>query len=197
MRINETVRGKDCYIIQSTCPPVNDNLMELLLMISTLRRASAKSITAVIPYYGYARQDRKTENRVSIAAADVARLLESMGVDSVISVDLHCWQIEGFFENRVPVINLSAGYVAMEFMIEDFRFENLDDVVVVSPDAGGVGRAKKFQDGLIARGFPNVGLAMIIKQRAGAGLISKMDLVGDVKDKDCKLVFKYLYFNYK
>jgi ribose-phosphate pyrophosphokinase len=89
VRVNETVRGKDCYIIQSTCPPANDNLMELFLMISTLRRASAKSITAVIPYYGYARQDRKTEDRVSIGAADVARLLETMGVDAVISVDLH------------------------------------------------------------------------------------------------------------
>ena len=187
VRINETVRGKDCYIIQSTCPPVNDNLMELLLMISTLRRASAKSITAVIPYYGYARQDRKTEERVSIAAADVARLLETMGVNSIIWIDLHCWQIEGFFENKTPVINLSAGLVAMEYMIENFAVENLDELVIVSPDAGGVGRAKKFQDGLIARGFQNVGLAMIIKQRAGAGKIARMDLVGEVKDKDCKI----------
>ena len=159
-------------------------------MISTLRRASAKSITAVIPYYGYARQDRKTENRVSIAAADVARLLQTMGVDSIISIDLHCWQIEGFFENKVPVINLSAGYVGMEFMIESLDFESLDQLVIVSPDAGGVGRAKKFQDGLISRGFPNIGLAMIIKQRAGAGKIARMDLVGDVKDKDCKLMIQ-------
>jgi ribose-phosphate pyrophosphokinase len=123
--------------------------MELLLMVSTLRRASARSITAVIPYYGYARQDRKTENRVSIAAADVARLLETMGVNCVISVDLHCWQIEGFFDNKVPVINLEAGVVGMEYMLEDFNIQNLDELVVVSPDAGGVSRAKKFQEFLI------------------------------------------------
>lgn len=188
VRINETVRGKDCYIIQSTCPPVNDHLMELFLLISTLKRASAKSITAVIPYYGYARQDRKTENRVSIGAADVARLLETMGVDSVISVDLHCWQIEGFFDNKVPVINLEAGIIGLEYMLEDFDIENLDELVVVSPDAGGVGRAKRFQESLINRGFPGVGLAMIIKQRAKAGVVSKMDLVGSVDGKDCIIV---------
>lgn len=188
VRINETVRGKDCYIIQSTCPPANDHLMELFLMISTLKRASAKTITAVIPYYGYARQDRKTENRVSIGAADVARLLETMGVDSVISVDLHCWQIEGFFNNSVPVINLEAGIIGMEYMLEDFDIENLDDLVVVSPDAGGVGRAKRFQESLISRGFPGVSLAMIIKQRAKAGVVSKMDLVGSVEGKDCIII---------
>jgi len=142
----------------------------------------------VIPYYGYARQDRKTENRVSIAAADVARLLQSMGVNAIISIDLHCWQIEGFFDNSVPVINLSAGVIGMEHMIEDLDIENLDELVVVSPDAGGVGRAKKFQEGLIGRGFPNVALAMIIKQRGGAGIIARMDLVGEVKDKDCIIV---------
>lgn len=184
VRVNETVRGKDCYIIQSTCPPANDNLMELFLMISTLKRASAKSITAVIPYYGYARQDRKTEDRVSIAGADVARLLETMGVDSVISVDLHCWQIEGFFENKTPVINLEAGIIGMEYVLDDFGIENIDDLVVVSPDAGGVGRAKRFQGALLRRGFPGVTLAMIIKQRPKPGVVARMDLIGSVEGKD-------------
>jgi len=184
VRVNETVRGKDCYIIQSTCPPANDNLMELFLMISTLKRASAKSITAVIPYYGYARQDRKTEDRVSIAGADVARLLETMGVDSVISVDLHCWQIEGFFENKTPVINLEAGIIGMEYVLDDFGIENIDNLVVVSPDAGGVGRAKRFQGALLRRGFPEVTLAMIIKQRPKPGVVARMDLIGDVEGKD-------------
>jgi ribose-phosphate pyrophosphokinase len=101
---------------------------------------------------------------------------------------LHCWQIEGFFNNKTPVINLEAGVVGMEYMLEDFNIENLDDLVVVSPDAGGVGRAKKFQEFLIARGFPGVSLAMIIKQRAGAGKISKMDLVGSVEGKDCIII---------
>ena len=189
VRVEESVLGKDCYIIQSTCPPANDNLMELFLMISTLRRANAKSITAVIPYYGYARQDRKTEDRVSIGAADVARLLETMGVDSVIAVDLHCWQIEGFFKNKTPVINLEAGYIGMEHMVENLEgISNLDELVVVSPDSGGVDRAKRFQGNLIKRGFPGVSLAMIIKQRSRPGVVAQMDLIGSVDGKDCIIV---------
>mmetsp|Transcript_40282 Transcript_40282/g.64879 ORF Transcript_40282/g.64879 Transcript_40282/m.64879 type:complete len:237 (-) Transcript_40282:10-720(-) len=109
--VHENVRGKDVYIVQPTCTPVNENLMELMLMISTMRRASARRITAVIPYYGYARQDRKMTARVPISAADVARLLEAMGVDRVVAVDLHCGQIQGFFGPRVPVDNLDGGTV--------------------------------------------------------------------------------------
>lgn len=115
VQVNENVRGKDIYIFQPTCPPVNENLMELLLMVSTMRRASAKRITVIIPYYGYARQDRKMTARVPISAADVARLLESMGVDRVVAVDLHCGQIQGFFGPRVPVDNLDGGYVGVEY----------------------------------------------------------------------------------
>lgn len=184
IKYNETVRGKDVYVIQSTCPPINDNLIELLFMISTLRRASAKSITAVIPYYGYARQDRKTESRVSIAAADVAILLQSMGVDRVIAVDLHCAQIQGFFGPDVPCDNLFANIVALEHMIKSLNIEDLDKLVVVSPDAGGVARARNFQESLINRGF-EVEFAMIAKQRAGAGKIAKMDIIGDIHDKNC------------
>jgi hypothetical protein len=115
VQVNENVRGKDIYIFQPTCPPVNENLMELLLMVSTMRRASAKRITVIIPYYGYARQDRKMTARVPIAAADVARLLEAMGVDRVVAVDLHCGQIQGFFGPRVPVDNLDGVYVGVEY----------------------------------------------------------------------------------
>ena len=134
--VNENVRGQDVYLIQPTCPPnVNESLVELLLMVSTMRRASARRITAVIPYYGYARQDRKMTSRVPISAADVARLLESMGVDRVIAIDLHCGQIQGFFGPRVPVDNLEAAQVGVEY------FGQLDpplqNPVVVSPDAGG------------------------------------------------------------
>lgn len=183
--IHENVRGKDVYIIQPTCPPVNDNIMELLLMVSTLNRASARRITVVIPYYGYARQDRKMQARVPISAADVARLLEAMGIDRVIAVDLHCGQIQGFFGPRVPVDNLNGGIVGIDY----FGDKDLHNPVVVSPDAGGVYRAKKFKEGLTHKfDMHDIGLAMIIKQRARAGTVDKMDLVGEVKDCDCIIV---------
>ncbi|KAL7466456.1 hypothetical protein ACHAXS_007778 [Conticribra weissflogii] len=183
--IHENVRGKDVYIIQPTCPPVNNNLMELLLMVSCLNRASARRVTVVIPYYGYARQDRKLQARVPISAADVARLLEAMGVDRVIAVDLHCGQIQGFFGPRVPVDNLEGGIVG----IDHFGGKDLHNPVIVSPDAGGVYRAKKFKEGLAYKyGWDDIGIAMIIKQRARAGSVDQMDLVGDVKDCDCIIV---------
>lgn len=183
--IHENVRGKDVYVIQPTCPPVNNNLMELLLLVSCLNRASARRVTVVIPYYGYARQDRKMQARVPISAADVARLLESMGVDRVIAVDLHCGQIQGFFGPRVPVDNLDGGVVG----IDHFGGKDLHNPVIVSPDAGGVYRAKKFKEGLAYKyGWEDAGIAMIIKQRARAGLVDTMDLVGDVKDCDCIIV---------
>lgn len=183
--IHENVRGKDVYIIQPTCPPVNNNLMELLLMVSCLNRASARRVTVVIPYYGYARQDRKMQARVPISAADVARLLESMGVDRVIAVDLHCGQIQGFFGPRVPVDNLEGGIVG----IDHFGGKDLHNPVIVSPDAGGVYRAKKFKEGLAYKyGWEDIGIAMIIKQRARAGSVDQMDLVGDVVDSDCIIV---------
>eukprot|EP00578_Thalassiosira_sp_NH16_P023474 CAMPEP_0181099700 /NCGR_PEP_ID=MMETSP1071-20121207/12798_1 /TAXON_ID=35127 /ORGANISM="Thalassiosira sp., Strain NH16" /LENGTH=498 /DNA_ID=CAMNT_0023182377 /DNA_START=93 /DNA_END=1589 /DNA_ORIENTATION=- len=183
--IHENVRGKDVYIIQPTCPPVNNNLMELLLMVSCLNRASARRVTVVIPYYGYARQDRKMQARVPISAADCARLLEAMGVDRVIAVDLHCGQIQGFFGPRVPVDNLDGGIVG----IDHFGGKDLHNPVIVSPDAGGVYRAKKFKDGLAYKyGWDDTGIAMIIKQRARAGTVDQMDLVGDVNDCDCIIV---------
>lgn len=182
--VNENVRGKDVYIIQPTSPPVNDNIMELLLMTSTMRRASARKITAVIPYYGYARQDRKMQARVPISAADVARLLEAMGVDRVISVDLHCGQIQGFFGPRVPVDNLDGGTVGVSY----FGDMDLVNPVIVSPDAGGVYRAKQFREALHKKHEVDPGLAMIVKQRGKPGEIEKMDLVGSVKDSDAIIV---------
>eukprot|EP00474_Spongospora_subterranea_P009912 CRZ10370.1 hypothetical protein [Spongospora subterranea] len=186
VQVHENVRSADVYIIQPTCPPgVNDHLMELVLMISTFRRASARKITAIIPYFGYARQDRKMTSRVPISAADVALLLESMGVDRVVAVDLHCGQIQGFFGPRTPCDNLEGAVVALPFFAElGLQGEN---TVIVSPDAGGVYRAKKFRDGLRHYGM-EAGLAMIIKQRLRANTIDRMDLVGDVKNQDCIIV---------
>ena len=182
--INENVRGKDVYIIQPTSAPVNETLMELLLMISTMRRASAQKITAVIPYYGYARQDRKMQARVPISAADVARLLEAMGVDRVVAVDLHCGQIQGFFGPRVPVDNLDGGTVGVSY----FGDMDLVNPCIVSPDAGGVYRAKMFRDGLSKKYEVEATLAMIVKQRAKASEIERMDLVGSVAGCDVIIV---------
>jgi len=180
IQVLENIRGKDCFIVQPTSPPVNENLMELLLMISTMRRASARKITVIVPYYGYARQDRKVAPRVPISAADVAKLMETMGVDRVIAIDLHCAQIQGFFKPRVPVDNLEANIVATTYFKNHTTYK-LDKATIVSPDAGGVARAKKFQ-ALFKNELnkPDTGLAMIIKHREQAGKVAKMHLIGDV-----------------
>ncbi len=186
IHINESVRNKDVFIIQSTCPSenqsINDNFMELYLLIRTIKRASARSITAVIPYYGYARQDRKSSSRVPISASDVALLLETAGIDRVLTIDLHCGQIQGFFHNA-PVDNLYAASVFIPRIIE----KNLNKVVVVSPDAGGVERANKFLNSLVKKGI-NAEMAIISKQRASAGVVNSMHLIGDVKGADTIII---------
>uniref|UniRef100_A0A7S2CKJ3 ribose-phosphate diphosphokinase n=1 Tax=Octactis speculum TaxID=3111310 RepID=A0A7S2CKJ3_9STRA len=185
IQIMENVRGSDVFIVQPTSPPVNDNLMELLLLISAARRASAARVSAIVPYYGYARQDRKDRARVPISAADVARMLEAMGVDRVCCVDLHCGQIQGFFGPRTPVDNLFAGPIALSY----FKLKNLKDPVIVSPDAGGVARAKNFMEGMgNICNISDVSLAVIIKQRARAGVVGSMHLVGNVSGCDCIIV---------
>jgi len=188
IQVLDNVRGKDIFIVQPTSPPVNENLMELLLMVSTMRRASARKITIVVPYYGYSRQDRKVAPRVPISAADVARLLETMGVDRVIAIDLHCGQIQGFFGPRVPVDNLEANVAAVTY------FKNHSDIklekpIIISPDAGGVARAKKFQELFKSEmQQPDTGLAMIIKHREQAGKVAKMHLVGTVSGSDVIII---------
>lgn len=189
IKISETIRGKDVFLVQSSSPPVNENLMELLLSISTCRRASAERITAIIPYFGYARQDRKVESRTPISAADVSSLLCTMGVDRVVAVDIHCAQIQGFFPPHVPMDNLETFPLALDWFVKDNDSRKLGtEVAVVSPDAGGVMRAKKFQAGLIQRGVVNPRLAMLIKHRPAPNQIGRMDLVGDVKDCDAVII---------
>jgi len=189
IQILENVRNSDVFIIQPTCPPVNDNLMELLLAVSAVRRAAAAHVTAIVPYYGYARQDRKERSRVPISAADVAKMMEAMGIDRVCCVDLHCGQIQGFFGPRTPVDNLYATPIAIGY----FQTRQLQNVVVVSPDAGGVARAKMFQEGLEATGM-RASLAMIIprtrvEEESGEETTRiDLDLVGHVSGCDCIIV---------
>ncbi len=171
VEITENVRGADAFIVQSTCPPVNDNLMELLLMADALRRASAQRITAVIPYYGYARQDRKVKPRVPISSKLVANLISKAGVDRVLTMDLHAGQIQGFFD--IPVDHLFAAPVLIDYFLE----KEVRDVVVVSPDAGGVERARAFAKRLGAS------IAIVDKRRTDNREAEVMHVVGDVNDK--------------
>ncbi|MCL5256085.1 MAG: ribose-phosphate pyrophosphokinase [Gammaproteobacteria bacterium] len=178
VQINENVRGSDVFIIQSTCAPTNDNLMELIVMVDALRRASAGRITAVIPYFGYARQDRRVRSaRVPITAKVVADFLSSVGVDRVLTVDLHAEQIQGFFD--VPVDNVFASPV----LLDDMRKKSLQAPVVVSPDIGGVVRARA-----VAKLLNDADLAIIDKRRPKANVSQVMHIIGDVKDRDCIIV---------
>lgn len=176
VEIDENVRGKDVFVIQSTCPPVNDHLMELLILMDALKRASAKTIAAVIPYYGYARQDRKVAPRAPISAKLVANLITTAGATRVLTIDLHAGQIQGFFD--IPVDNLYATPVFIEYL-KDFKDKN---VVMVSPDAGGVERARAYAKRL------NAGLAIIDKRREKPNQSEVMNIIGDVKDKITILV---------
>lgn len=177
VRINENVRGEDVFLIQSTSKPANDNLMELLIAIDALTRASAERITAVIPYFGYARQDRKTDGRTPISAKLVANLISTAGADRVLTMDLHAGQIQGFFD--VPTDNL----VAMPVIEHDIRMtHNGADLMVVSPDVGGVVRARNLANRL------GCDLAIVDKRRPEAGKSEVMNIIGDVTDRRCILV---------
>jgi ribose-phosphate pyrophosphokinase len=176
LQLQENVRGADVFIIQPTCTPVDRNMMELLLMIDALKRSSAQRITPVLPYYGYARQDRKDKPRVPISARLVAALLETAGADRVLCLDLHAAQIQGFFD--IPVDHLFA----MPVMIDYFRALDIPDLTVVSPDAGGVERARAFAKRL------NSPLAIIDKRREEANVAEVMNVVGEVEGRNCLLV---------
>jgi ribose-phosphate pyrophosphokinase len=176
LQIQENVRGEDVFVVQPTSTPVDRNLMELLLILDALKRASAKRITAVLPYYGYARQDRKDRPRVPISARLVAAVLETAGADRVLTLDLHAAQIQGFFD--IPVDHLFSAPV----MIEYFRTLQLSDITVVSPDAGGVERARAFAKRL------NSPLAIIDKRREEANVAEVMNVVGEVKGRHCMIV---------
>jgi len=178
VQINENVRGADVFILQSTCAPTNDNLMELLVMVDALRRASAGRVTAVIPYFGYARQDRRVRSaRVPITAKVVADFLSSVGVDRVLTVDLHAEQIQGFFD--VPVDNVFGTPV----LLEDIKSRDFHKPIVVSPDIGGVVRARA-----LAKLLDDSDLAIIDKRRPAANVAQVMHIIGDVDGRDCIIV---------
>jgi len=172
----ETVRGSDVFVVQSTCNPVNNNLMELLIMIDALRRASAGRITAVIPYFGYARQDRKAKARDPISAKLVANMITAAGADRVLTMDLHAAQIQGFFD--IPVDNLAGNPIFVDYYAKKFG-EKCEDMVVVSPDVGSVARARAFAQKL------HMQLAIVDKRRQKANQSEVMNVIGDVAGKDC------------
>ena len=173
VEIGENVRGCDVFVIEPTCPPVNDHLMELVIMVDALRRASARRITAVVPYYGYARQDRKVAPRVPITAKVVAEMMMAVGVRRVLAMDLHAAQIQGFF--NIPVDHLYAAPVLVKYIREELR----DNIIMVSPDAGGVERTRAYAKRLDAD------LAIIDKRRERANVAQAMSVIGDVKGKTC------------
>jgi len=178
INIGEVVRGSDVFIIQSTCPPVNDNLIELLIMVDALKRASAGRITAVMPYFGYARQDRKAKARDPISSKLVANLITTSGADRILTMDLHAPQLQGFFD--IPVDHLLGIPMLTSYFGE--KFDRLDDVVVVSPDVGSVTRCRKFAERL------DIPMAIIDKRRPKANVCEIMNIIGDVKDKRVILV---------
>ena len=177
VEVNENVRGQDVYVIQSTSKPANDNLVELLVCIDALKRASAKQITAVIPYFGYARQDRKPGPRTPISAKLVANLITTSGADRVLTIDLHAGQIQGFFD--IPVDNLYAAPILLEDIKKNY---NLEKTVIISPDVGGVVRARYVANKL------NIGLAIVDKRREAANISDVLNIIGDVKEKNCILI---------
>ena len=177
--LHESVRGSDVFVIQSTCSPVNNNLMELLIMIDALKRASAGRITAVMPYFGYARQDRKAKSRDPISAKLCADIITAAGADRVLTMDLHAAQIQGFF--NIPVDHLLGVPILAPYFVEKFK-DNMNDVVVVSPDLGSVTRARKLAERIDAP------LAIVDKRRPKANVCEVMNIIGDIKDKKIIIV---------
>ena len=176
VKIDENVRGEDVFVVQSSSPPTNHHLMEMFIMMDALRRASASSITAVLPFYGYARQDRKDQPRVPITAKLVANLIVAAGANRVLAVDLHAQQIQGFFD--IPVDHLYASPVMFEYL----KAKNLDDLVVVSPDVGGLKMAHAYSQVL------NAGLAIVAKRRKSATEVESVAVIGDIRGKNVLMV---------
>ena len=185
VQIQESIRGCDVFLIQPTCAPVNDHLMELLIMVDACRRASARQVTAVVPYYGYARADRKTAGRESITAKLTANLLATSGVDRVLAMDLHSAQIQGYFD--IPCDHIYGSPVLVDYLSD----QDLGEVVVVSPDVGGVARARAF-----AKQMNDAPLAIIDKRRTGHNMAESLTVIGDVQDKTAILIDDMIAVSY-
>jgi len=180
MMINELVRGSDVFIIQSTCPPVNENLMELLIMTDALKRSSSASVTAVMPYFGYARQDRKARARDPISAKLVANLLTTAGVDRILTMDLHAPQIQGFFD--IPVDHLEGSIIFSDMVLDIMKGKDKSDFILVAPDMGSVNRIRKMAD------LTDLSIAIIDKRRTKANECEIMNVIGDIKDKTAIII---------
>lgn len=180
MRINELVRGSDVFIIQSTCPPVNENLMELLIMTDALKRSSSARVTAVMPYFGYARQDRKARARDPISAKLVANLLTTAGVDRILTMDLHAPQIQGFFD--IPVDHLEGSIIFSDMVLDIMKGKDKSDFILVAPDMGSVNRIRKMAD------LTDLSIAIIDKRRTKANECEIMNVIGDIKDKTAIII---------
>ena len=180
MMINELVRGSDVFIIQSTCPPVNENLMELLIMTDALKRSSSARVTAVMPYFGYARQDRKARARDPISAKLVANLLTTAGVDRILTMDLHAPQIQGFFD--IPVDHLEGSIIFSDMILDIMKGKDKSDFILVAPDMGSVNRIRKMAD------LTDLSIAIIDKRRIKANECEIMNVIGDIKDKTAIII---------
>ncbi|MBP7343240.1 MAG: ribose-phosphate pyrophosphokinase [Clostridiaceae bacterium] len=180
MMINELVRGSDVFIIQSTCPPVNENLMELLIMTDALKRSSSARVTAVMPYFGYARQDRKARARDPISAKLVANLLTTAGVDRILTMDLHAPQIQGFFD--IPVDHLEGSIIFSDMVLDIMKGKDKSDFILVAPDMGSVNRIRKMAD------LTDLSIAIIDKRRTKANECEIMNVIGDIKDKTAIII---------
>lgn len=180
MMINELVRGSDVFIIQSTCPPVNENLMELLIMTDALKRSSSARVTAVMPYFGYARQDRKARARDPISAKLVANLLTTAGVDRILTMDLHAPQIQGFFD--IPVDHLEGSIIFSDMILDIMKGKDKSDFILVAPDMGSVNRIRKMAD------LTDLSIAIIDKRRTKANECEIMNVIGDIKDKTAIII---------
>lgn len=186
IQVLDEPRGKDVFLIQPTCTPVNENLFELMLLVSALKKGSCHSVTVVFPYYGYSTFDKKDSQQIPIAAADVAKMLEIIGVDRVACLELHTGQVQGFF--GIPADNVESNIIMIDYILNSNLIHNFNKLTIVSPDANGVYRAKNFADILMSKTAADIGLSLVVKEKLGSYEYENLQLVGNVKGNECIII---------